>query len=92
MGSCSIATALHAAKHTYPQAVLSVLQFSALCTPSYPPLVRVYNMALQKVTGILCAGDEAQSALEYLKKHEAETEKLLQELVAIPSISALPGM
>ena len=41
---------------------------------------------------IVCAGGEAQKTLEYLKEHEAETEKLLQDIVAIPSVSALPGM
>ncbi|KAK9825147.1 hypothetical protein WJX81_004830 [Elliptochloris bilobata] len=35
-------------------------------------------------------GDEADVALSYLRKHKAETEKALLEIVAIPSVSALP--
>ena len=83
MGACSIPAALYAAKHVYLQTVLSVYT-------THHTYVCLRGHAMYHCT--VCAGGEAQKALEYLKEHEAETEKLLQDIVAIPSVSALPGM
>ncbi len=38
-----------------------------------------------------CAGNETQAALQYLKDHDEQTLRSLLDLVAIPSVSALPG-